>query len=376
MSSPSRPPEGVSPTAQRTGRTPTLEILAGSLLIGTAAWFAIARLSTPPQNRRTQVSEKPHRDGERAQRSDRRLKASAFVPLSVLAFLWPYTEEFLEGASQITGVDVETYLPAVDGILTVLIIVIAVASKAKVRWWWAVVGLAVTVGLGIWSVLTRQTPSLPRDLLLSVCYTFAFAAVIMAVLEVRFAPGRRRRAKLAPPDAADEVARAKVTWRRFRVALPLLFGMFAAFFASTMWEHLIEPENCIARCQAQDLSEQVWGHVGVHQEYFAQASQIIPLLLIAVGVEARFFDQLRRGAMERALILITVITLCVGEMLAISGITSETLHPWHEYTAFVVTAQACSIALVTLLWALARSGRAPTGVKWPPMRRARRTSLR
>jgi hypothetical protein len=338
------------------------EILAGTLLIGAAAWFAIARLWTPPPYRRTQVPKKQHRDKGRAQRSERTPKAGAFVPLFVLAFLWPYTEEFLEGASEIAQVEVEKYLPAVDGILTALIIIIAVASKAKVRWWWAIIGLAVTVGLGIWSVLTREAPSLPRDLFFSICYTFAFTAVIMAVLEVRFAPGRRKRAKLAPLDATEEVAEAKVTWRRFRVALPLLFGMFAAFFASTMWEHLIEPLNCVANCQAQDSSKKIWDHVGVHQEYFAQASQIIPLLLIAVGVEARFFDQLRRGAMERTLILITVITLCVGEMLAISAITSETLHPWHEYTAFVVTAQACSIALVTLLWARARSGRAPTGV--------------
>ncbi|MEU8252394.1 hypothetical protein [Nonomuraea sp. NPDC048916] len=195
------------------------------------------------------------------------------------------------------------------------------------------------------------------------------------MLEVRFAPGWRRQAKLGSAESAEEAAKAKVTWRRFRVALPLLFGMFAAFFASTMWEHLIEPLNCVANCEAQDPTKEIWGHVGVHQEYFAQASQIIPLLLIAVGVEARLFDQLRRGAIERTLILVTVLTLCVGEMLAISAITSETLNPWHEYTAFVVTAQACSIALIALLWALARSGRT-TGVRWPPARRARRTAMR
>lgn len=138
-------------------------------------------------------------------------------------------------------------------------------------------------------------------------------------------------------EVAKALVMARTGWRRFRIALPLAFGVLAAFLASTFWEYLFDPAK------------------GVHQEYFAQVSQIIPLLLIAVGLEARFFDQLRRGAIERTLILVTVIILCLGEMLAISALTTESLTPWHGYIAFVVTAQAWSVALITLLWALTRT---------------------
>ncbi|MEU8252417.1 hypothetical protein, partial [Nonomuraea sp. NPDC048916] len=69
----------------------------------------------------------------------------------------------------------------------------------------------LTVGLGIWTVLARHAPSLLRDLLFSACYTLAFATIIMAVLEVRFAPGWRRQAKLGSAESAEEAAKAKVT---------------------------------------------------------------------------------------------------------------------------------------------------------------------
>jgi hypothetical protein len=296
---------------------------------------------------------------------------AGFVAIFVLAFIWPYTEEILEAIDDfrddstdldavcrlpafddLAQVPVECALPVVDGVLTILIILFAVLGGAKVRWAVAVPALVLTVACGVLVAVTRQAPVVPYNLLLVVGYTVAFFGIIWAVLGVRSAPGRRRQATMEPGAVVKAVAAAKASQERFRVALPLLIGTFVAFLASFIWGQAFDARKCVEDCWGQSP---VYARVGVHQEYFAQLSQIIPLLLIAVGVEARFFDQLRRGAIERSLILVVMITLCLGEVVTISAITAEQLHPWHEYMAFIVTAQACSIALVTLLWALAVS---------------------
>ncbi|MFB9530586.1 hypothetical protein [Nonomuraea roseola] len=279
-------------------------------------------------------SEAPKQQPSGKQKQGRRSEVAAVVSIFALTFIWPYTEEFLEAIADATSnYGFKGYLPWVDGALTFLIIVLAMLSGVKVRWTWAVLGLALTVGSGFLSVLPGR--SFPLDLVLGVCDTFAFAVIALAVLGVRRRPGRWRRAKMTPAEVAEAVTAAKNGWQRFHIVLPLVVGMLAAFTASTIWDHLLMKS--------------------VEQEYFAQVSQIIPLLLIAVGFEARFFDRLRQGAIERTLTLVTVITLCVGEALAISALTVEELHAWHEYAAFIGTVQAWSVALVTLLWALTRS---------------------
>jgi hypothetical protein len=81
------------------------------------------------------------------------------------------------------------------------------------------------------------------------------------------------------------------------------------------------------------------------------------LLLIAVGLEARFFER-AKDPVERAMTTAVVLILCVAEMLAITSlvISSEEgqrgLHPTYDFIAFVVTIDACVIALVSLAHAL------------------------
>lgn len=93
-------------------------------------------------------------------------------------------------------------------------------------------------------------------------------------------------------------------------------------------------------------------------EYFAQLSQVIPLLLVALGIERRFFERLMSEPVQRALTIFTVLLLCVAEAAAIAIIPFPNrgcgrVHEyWQEYMAFGVTILASSIALTTLLWAL------------------------
>ena len=82
------------------------------------------------------------------------------------------------------------------------------------------------------------------------------------------------------------------------------------------------------------------------------------MLLVAVGLEARFFERLLDEPRQRAMTIFAVVMLCVGEALAISALPKsnqgcdDLLSGWHEYTAFVLTLEACFVALATLMWAL------------------------
>jgi hypothetical protein len=96
----------------------------------------------------------------------------------------------------------------------------------------------------------------------------------------------------------------------------------------------------------------------VNQEYFAQLSQVIPLLLVAVGVEARLFERLRGEPIARAITYFTVGILCLSEAFVLSALVrsnsscGDVLTPWHEYIAFVLSAYASATALMLLVTGL------------------------
>ena len=106
----------------------------------------------------------------------------------------------------------------------------------------------------------------------------------------------------------------------------------------------------------------------VDQQYFGQVSQAIPLLLVAVGLESQLFRRLSRDVAVESITwgvaTITVIVLLIGEAFAISALPfsnkgcDNLMAGWHEYLAFIFTLEACSVGLVSLLWALTlRPGR-------------------
>jgi hypothetical protein len=52
--------------------------------------------------------------------------------------------------------------------------------------------------------------------------------------------------------------------------------------------------------------------------YFAQVSRIIPLLIVALGIERRFYERLLTEPVQRALAIFTLLLLCAGEAVAIA----------------------------------------------------------
>lgn len=134
-------------------------------------------------------------------------------------------------------------------------------------------------------------------------------------------------------------------WRSW--VLPLIVGTLVVQVASALWYPVIDVEKGCAN----DISS----------TYFSDMTNIIAIVLLAVGIELAYVRR-TAGATDpgrRVAPVFTVLWLCVGEALAFTMLVKADLGPhcglaavWHEYVAFVVTAQALAIGLTTVLWLL------------------------
>ncbi|MEV4897168.1 hypothetical protein AB0K48_48275 [Nonomuraea sp. NPDC055795] len=325
--------------------------VAAAAAIGAVAGLAAAGATSrsrpvrPPESPDDQppgLPAPPAQDGKEGRRS-------GLLPLALalgLTFaVWPITEEILEAYDEAFRTNAEPYLPWVD--LALIIVIVAIPWSSRPHGWkikpvWVLPAAVISVGLGLLPASQEEGGPVGFDVAIALGYLIAQIFIVAALVGVRPAPRGRKR-------ATDDPQAAKAGWRRFRSTLPLLIGTGAMYFASIVWGGYIEK---------------------VDQQYFAQMSQVLPLLLIALGLEAKFFNELAPGIAGRATTMVIVVTLCIGELFAISG-TVTALAGWIGYMAFLVTANACGIALVSLVWALALrepvpGGRSAAGPARPP----------
>ena len=128
--------------------------------------------------------------------------------------------------------------------------------------------------------------------------------------------------------------------------LPVVIGTFVAQFASALWYPVIDMDKACA----DDVST----------EYFNGMVQVLPVFLVTLGLEVNYLrtHSAIRAPGQRAVAVMTVVLLCVAEVLAFSmlikgeKISCGPVADWHEYIAFVVTAHAAAISLATLAWLL------------------------
>ncbi|MEU8239723.1 hypothetical protein AB0C07_15885 [Actinoplanes missouriensis] len=296
----------------------------------------------------------------------------AFTRLMVLTAVFlpvAFSDDIIEVLTEDTAAPIWILL-VVDlcAIVVLLLVSLWLNGRRQVRRalpWWAF-GSALTLALD-WVIVSLVYPPLV-SLLVAALYTLALISFVGAVVDASPWLLIRRRQVAA--------------WTRLRGALPLVFGIFAGYLAGVFWDHFLNPgairsweaaENEFFK-QAGKLAlgdPSLLGTISslcggaIDQEYFAQVSQIIPLLLIAIGVEAKFFQRVADST-ERAMTIIAVVVLCLAEAAAISALPvsndqcGNLLPEWHEYAAFGLTVIACGTALSTLAWALlARSDDPP-----------------
>jgi hypothetical protein len=297
---------------------------------------------------------------------------AAFVTLIPLSF----SDQFLNAAYQTAQLDQPPWvLLAVDTGLLTLILMLTLSLWRRVikptSWrtpgWW-VAGALLTLALdAVVQYVLPNNDSIWINLAVAVTYvaslTFLLAAIVGASpLRIFTRKGR---------DPSDKA------WVRFRATLPLLIGTVAAYVGSIIWSYQLDnhPIRTLVDAELEvanhsELIEGISGFPGkqavynelcrgaIDQQYFAQLSQVIPLLLVALAFEARFVKRLRQDSVAGSMAIVTVIVLCIGEVLAITALPvanrgcNNVLHDWYEYLVFIVTLTASVIALAALLWSI------------------------
>lgn len=133
--------------------------------------------------------------------------------------------------------------------------------------------------------------------------------------------------------------------------IPLAIGTFVVQLATALWYPVIDT----ATGCAGDVSS----------EYFALMAHILPVVLLALGVETNFVlrGSTTRDLSSRVAPATTIVLLSIALGLAFSMLVKAHLTVpcglaavWHEYISFVVTAQAMAIGLATLAWLILTGG--------------------
>ncbi len=270
----------------------------------------------------------------------------ALVVVFLTFILLAFSGDFLEATLYLAGREAPPpVLLVVDGALLILVGVVTAAlhwpydsvSRLRLAICWSNGALLTLAPDVIWALaIAEDRYHVAVDLWLAPVYIASLSALALAVVG---APPVKRR----PADGE---------WGTFRAVVPLLVGTTAAYMGSTAWGWYLDP----LAIRSPDPSGDCTG--GVDQEYFAQLSQVIPLLLVALGIEAGLFRSRPRHTVERSVAILTVLVLCIAEALAISALPvsndacRQLLSPWHEYVAFVTTLEASFVALAVLFSAL------------------------
>jgi len=159
-------------------------------------------------------------------------------------------------------------------------------------------------------------------------------------------------------------------WLRALAVVPLIVGAYAAYVGATVWTDyfnfdVVRTLDGALAAEVEQLSlferqsglQEICGP-GVDPSYFEQVAQIIPLLLITLGIEFGFFRATLREPTQRAPTATTVTLMSIGLVCALSTLPwgddecGQILEAWHEYLAFVVSLQAIFTGLASLVWLL------------------------
>jgi hypothetical protein len=80
-------------------------------------------------------------------------------------------------------------------------------------------------------------------------------------------------------------------------------------------------------------------------------SQVIALLIVALGIENSFYRKAIADPSHRPLAIMSLSVLAVGGVLALSALVKKgaDLYSWHAYLAFILSVYACLVGFATLI---------------------------
>ena len=306
------------------------------------------------------------RDAAVAQsRRDRAMLAVVFL----LLFFMSYSEDMVAAVLEATGRDTVAMwavgLVGLDGaaliVATRLKQRIAAAEEPRPRlrpWWWT--SCAAVLVLDLFLVLLPEEHPLWIDLVSSVAFALLMGILMMVALN-------------ADPLTVVSAARRSATpvdWARARAVIPLVVGTMAAYVAATAFDDFfdldtvrsLDPELA-TEVAAMPVAERLGAldtlcQGAVSPAFFQQVVVIIPLLLLAIGIEFNYFRRSLAQPVQRAAAAATAAVMAIGLSLAVSTLPwtdtgcGGVLGHWHEYLTFVLAVHGIATGLATPLWLL------------------------
>jgi hypothetical protein len=299
--------------------------------------------------------------------SDRSQRGAVRLAL-ILVFVWviafTYSEDVVDAINDIVDAVRKPRLPEWVWVWTPLAVdtVLILASwplKRRIAnsdgdsrrlWGWWISGALLTVAVHLMMILTEPHPinraTLWLRLLASLLFVIAMGILLTSTLNAD--PMTLFRPRLREERPRD--------WARTHSTLPLIIGTFLGYISTPLWYPVITLHSAPIGSSAENGCPPT-----IDPQYFAQMSQVIPLLLITLGIEFNYVRQTEavQEPVQRAAPILTVILLCIAEGLAFSALVKKDACGlgaiWNEYFALVVTVQASTIGLATFVWLLLTS---------------------
>ena len=180
------------------------------------------------------------------------------------------------------------------------------------RWWWAAVGIVLTGDVVL--LAAGEDASVWLDIAASTVFIVAMTMIMLSSLNAD---------PLTLFSAAKRAAQP-TDWLRARAVVPLIVGTYAAYVGATVWTDYFNVD--VIRVLDAELAaevdqlplferETVLREIcdpAVAPSYFEQVAQIIPLLLITLGIEFGFFRATLREPAQRAATAATVALMSIG----------------------------------------------------------------
>lgn len=287
----------------------------------------------------------------------------------LLLFVLSYSEEIATGLFDVIGQgETEEWRIALI-VLDVAILVWVGLLKRSIsrddhgpprlwRWWWAACVAIIVLDIILNGL--HEYPPAWIDVVSSIMFAVAMGILMMSSINADPATlfNSRKRAAL------------RRDWLRVRAVVPLVVGILASYIGATVFVDFFDidavrivPPEIAAEVAELPLPDRL-GVLGslcqnaVNPWYFQHVVEVLPLLLLALGVEFNFFRRTLRDPAQRAATAATVGVIALGLLFALSTLPwagdkcGEVLTAWHEYLAFIVSLQAIFTALATLVWVI------------------------
>ncbi|WP_018600595.1 hypothetical protein [Mycobacterium sp. 155] len=298
-------------------------------------------------------------------RSDR----AVFGVVFLMFFAFSYSEPLISGVYPIVGNGDTGWRIAVIAVDALVLGVVGVMKREITRtdgdtprlWRWWSTGVAILLSIDVLRLVSHQ--SVQIDLLIATIYAAAMGFTTAASLN-------------ADPFTLLSTARQvalPTDWARARAIVPLVLGTWACYLAASAFIDVFDVDTVrtldaktaaeIATMPAADeialLSQLCEG--AISPTFFHQVVGVLPVLVLALGVEFNYFRRTLTDAGQRAATAATVTVMAAGLALALSTLPwdgkgcGDVLSAWHEYVAFLLAVQGVFTGLVTLVWLLVTS---------------------